>query len=496
MYFITFDLRYNLNNNKNFTIVQMNITDNHDQYARLRESYPVFTYKKYQINQSENGLAVTFVFKVGQDFVFKPGIRFHGRAFGTDLAISPATHSLIFHIGLVEMISYWKAFCCPTIHIEPFQLNQEQQQWWHKLFLYGLGEFFYSNGVPIDDTRMLSFSFDRHAPQLPAPDRPTGLGDEVIIPVGGGKDSVVAIDLIQRAEMNAIPLVVNHREATRRVIETAGHRANQQIQIDRELDPLLLTLNDRGFLNGHTPFSALLAFISVFAAHAHRVKHIALSNESSANEPSIPGTKINHQYSKSYEFESDFRSYVRTFLSNDVEYFSLLRPLNEIQIAAAFSALPRYHKVFRSCNVGSKSNSWCGQCPKCLFTFIILAPFMDAASLSDIFGKNLFEEAALSQTLDQLTGHAPEKPFECVGTTGEVNAAVLHIINEYNRLGRPLPALLKHYQSRPPTEQPGRHGPLAAYLNDFNQHHHLSQPFAEMINKRIISNHPKNQLPA
>ena len=463
----------------------MDKANNLGQYNQLRELHPVFTYNEYQVNQSEKGLTVTFFFQVGQDFVFKPVIHFYGKTFGTGLHISPAIHSMIFHIGLVEMISYWKAFCCPTIHIKPFKLDKEQQRWWQKLFRYGLGEFFYTNGIPMDDNKMLSFSFDHKAPQLAPPAISAKLNNEVLIPVGGGKDSVVALDMIKRAGMNAIPLVVNHREATRRVIETAGYTQDQHIHIDRHLDPLLLRLNERGFLNGHTPFSALLAFISLFAAQSKKVKYIALSNESSANEPSIPGTNINHQYSKSFEFESDFRSYTSKYLSNDIQYFSLLRPLNEIQIAAAFSTLHRYHHIFRSCNVGSKDNSWCGECSKCLFTCIILSPFKKSTHLSDIFGKDLFEDHNLLEVFNQLTGHTSQKPFECVGTTGEVNAAVLHVINDYKQAGIPLPVLLRHYENTHIERQSEHHDTLSSYLDHVNHDHHLTQPFVEIINKEI-----------
>jgi hypothetical protein len=65
-------------------------------------------------------------------------------------------------------------------------------------------------------------------------------------------------------------------------------------------------------------------------------KYIVLSNEGSANEPTVIGTNINHQYSKTYEFECDFYQYTKKYFNIDIKYFSLLRPIKEIQIAYLF----------------------------------------------------------------------------------------------------------------------------------------------------------------
>ena len=147
----------------------------------------------------------------------------------------------------------------------------------------------------------------------------------------------------------------------------------------------------------------------------------AQQRENSANESTVRGEKVNHQYSKSLEFENDFREYVRTYIGSEYDYFSFLRPLNEIGIARLFASIPLYHSLFRSCNAGSKTDSWCGKCPKCLFAFIILCPFLGIGKTSLIFGKNLLDDMDLQGFLDELCGKAAVKPFECVGTVDEVN---------------------------------------------------------------------------
>ena len=247
--------------------------------------------------------------------------------------------------------------------------------------------------------------------------------ERTLVPIGGGKDSVVTLECL-RNEIPVIPLIVNPRGATLNCVKTAGYKENEFIVINRTLDPTMLKLNAEDYLNGHTPFSALLAFISVLVAFGSRSKYIALSNENSANESTVPGTNINHQYSKSIEFESDFRHYVAENINDEVQYFSFLRPLSELQIAKLFSQCEAYHPVFRSCNAGSKTDSWCGKCPKCLFTWIILSPFLSREKLTVIFGKDLMADESLRPILEELNGTAAVKPFECVGTVEEVRACL------------------------------------------------------------------------
>jgi hypothetical protein len=205
---------------------------------------------------------------------------------------------------------------------------------------------------------------------------------------------------------------------------------------------------------------------------------IILSNESSANEPTIPGTGINHQYSKSYEFERDFRDYAREFISPGYNYFSLLRPLDEIGIARLFSGMPEFFHSFRSCNAGSKTDSWCGECPKCLFTYIMLSPFMEARLLVDIFGKDLLNDPSLKEILDQLTGRSETKPFECIGTIDEVNAALQAVIERHT--GNPLPELLSYYQSGA-VGRPGPRDSISGHLNSRNLEHFVPPQYLSLL---------------
>lgn len=228
---------------------------------------------------------------------------------------------------------------------------------------------------------------------------------------------------------------------------TGGFKNSHVVEVYRKIDENLLKLNADGFINGHTPFSTLLAFVSYFVAYLIGLKYTVVSNESSANEANVCGEKINHQYSKSFEFETDFREYAEKYLGGDVEYFSFLRPLNELQIAKIFSSLTKYHRVFKSCNVGSKGEEWvwCGKCAKCLFAFIILSPYLYPDDLIEIFGKDLFEDRLLLETFLELIGRGATKPFDCVGTFTEVNFSISLTIQNLRKLGKKLPYLLEYY---------------------------------------------------
>jgi hypothetical protein len=211
----------------------------------------------------------------------------------------------------------------------------------------------------------------------------------------------------------------------------------------------MLSLNREGYLNGHTPFSAIVAFSSVLQAYILGMDYVVLSNEDSANESTVFGTDVNHQYSKSFEFERDFIEYEKTYIGSGVSYFSLLRPLTELQIAGLFSRYTQYHDIFRSCNAGSKKGVWCGVCAKCLFVFIILSPFLSQGRLRGIFGGSLLDFPVHKVLFDKLTGISAEKPFECVGNRSEVNIALCLTIAGLNKDHAGLPALLAYYVDTP-----------------------------------------------
>ncbi len=458
----------------------MQIFDKNNIFINIRKKFQYFIFENYHVSRNDSQLTARFFFNLSDKYFFEPEIIIPFKYFFTDNAFDrEIINDLVFHIGMVELISYWKAACPPEIIIKPRHLNETQVKWWKKLYYNGLGEFFYTNKINIS-----SDTFAKIYPDKTAGNKPFSFKtkNRIIVPVGGGKDSVVTLELLKKAGMPVIPFMLNPRNASLDCAKKAGFSRKNIFEVHRAIHPQLLELNKKGFLNGHTPFSALLAFISLLAAYLNKTGNIALSNEASANEPTVRNSAVNHQYSKSFEFEKDFRDYVSSYISEDFNYFSFLRPLSEFRIAGLFSGFHEYHNVFRSCNAGSKTDSWCGKCPKCLFTWIILSPFLEQEELKNIFNKDLFNDTQLIPVFEQLIGLTETKPFECVGAIDEINSALAITIRKLK--SENLPHLLKYYFSLDNYKK-YKNTDITKLQQQFNFQHFLSPKFETIIKNAV-----------
>lgn len=398
-------------------------------YEELRNKYQRFIYSGYEITKAEDKLRIVYNFEVPGLAKFNPSLEIplNHKLIIND-ALSPFAEKIIFSIGMVELISYWKIACPSRVEVKAGKLNEEQIDWWKGLYFNGLGEFFFKNGIsPRKNDFMTIETSGKEFPNFRADFATKGLN---LIPVGGGKDSIVTLEHLSKVKANNVCFGLNSTEAAKDSMEISGYSEEQRFIVSRTLDPEMLRLNKEGYLNGHTPFSALLAFVSYFVAYLIGAENIILSNEASANAASIPGTEINHQYSKTSEFEIAFQNYSRKYFSAQINYFSLLRPFAEIAIARSFCQYEQYFQAFRSCNLGSKKNIWCGECPKCLFIYVMISPFLNAKIVEEIFGQNLWKKESLVKDWKELIGIIPQKPFECVGTIEEVQYATYLIVNK------------------------------------------------------------------
>ncbi|MDE6426375.1 MAG: hypothetical protein K2K89_09635 [Ruminococcus sp.] len=414
-----------------------------NRYETFRGKYPVFIYKSFKITENEDNIEINYEFSIPELADFKPSWVFPK----PDVTVSDDLifKNLVFSLGMAEAVSYWKAVCSPEFRIECGTLSPEQVQWWKKLYFMGLGEFFYVNGINADFNNFIeikscgSFSGENiKRPELSG----------CLVPVGGGKDSALTLETLTRAGEKCRCYGINKRNSITKTVTTARLPENALITAQRKFDRSLIEYNKKGFLNGHTPFSSVVAFSAEITAYLHRLKYIVLSNESSANESTVIGQNVNHQYSKSFEFERDFHEYEEKYLKTGIYYFSFLRPLSEFQIAGMFSVHRKYLSVFRSCNLGGKVSPdiWCGECPKCLFVSLILSPFLTDDELTGIFGKDLLNDKSMTEYFTELIGKSEHKPFECVGSVDEVNLAVSLAIRK--RDGEKLPLLFERYKEQ------------------------------------------------
>lgn len=417
-------------------------------FKEYREKYKNFYYNSFNIKENDESIYIDFEFEIPGLTKFNPTIKILKKKFGFKSIDTNYVKNLVFNMGMVELVSYWKCTCSPNIIIKCGYLTEEQILWWKKTYFNGLGELFYTNNIKtnIIDFANITCLEDTNKYDY---EKINDTYDGYIVPIGGGKDSVVTLETLKIDRKKDYCFIINPKYVTLKCAELAGFENDNIIEVYRKIDENLLELNKKGFINGHTPFSTVVAFNSYFVAYLTSKKYIALSNESSANESNVVGEKINHQYSKSFEFECDFEHYADKYLKMPIKYFSFLRPLNELQIAKLFSRHEKYHSVFKSCNVGSKGKEWkwCCNCPKCLFAFIILSPFLYKQKLVNIFGEDIFEKEELLELFIGLIGKGDVKPFECVGTFEEVNYAVSKTIQKLEDSGLKLPFLLDYYKT-------------------------------------------------
>jgi len=305
-------------------------------YQTLQKKYPVFEYKGFKWEKNGNLITASWNFVMG-DITFNPKIEISANFSILELEKSEMDN-FVFHLGLAEIPSYWKATISPTIKISCGTLSKDQIKWWQDLLTTGMGQFYYENklevNVPALETSGPTFKKSK------------SVGTKTLIPISGGKDSAVVASVL-KDKMPVVAFILNplKNPSSLRVFNKTGIK--EKVEVKREIDQKLLELNKSGFLNGHTPIMAYLSFLSVLCSAIASCKNIAFGNERSANEGGVTylGKTINHQYDKSFEFEKKFREYNKSNLSA-VNYFSLLRPLYEIQIAKLFSRYPQYFNLF------------------------------------------------------------------------------------------------------------------------------------------------------
>ena len=455
-----------------------------DKYEKFRAEFPVFTYRSYTVDETANSVEISYCFSIDGLAEFNPSWSFpkpEGFSVKGDLTFE----RLAFSLGMAEAVSYWKATCSPTVRVMCGELSGEQISWWKKLWYLGLGEFFYVNGISADRSSFVNILSEGSFNCTAETERTAPEG--CLVPIGGGKDSALTLETLVKSGIKCLCYSINKRRSITETVRKAGLDDDALIIAQRHFDRSLVALNDKGFINGHTPFSAIVAFSAEITAYLNELKYIVLSNESSANESTVVGQDVNHQYSKSFEFEQDFHDYEEKYLRTGQYYFSFLRPLAEFQIAKMFVSHRKYLPVFRSCNLGSKVSPdiWCGECPKCLFVCLILSPFLTMEELIKIFGRDMLNDSKMMEYFIELIGQSEHKPFECVGSIDEVNLAVSLAIRKLEANGEALPLLFKEYKDR------GLYCPETIdYLNveccgSFNEQNLLPEEFKTILRKEM-----------
>ena len=388
------------------------------------KSYASFLIKDLEIFEDTGKVFLKYGFENGPDFVEEIdfGISFSGLTQPRRDALDKVLHLLRIAAG----ISYYKAFVPDDISYPA--ITSRQAGFFSDFYFQGLGEFAARNNLNLAALKR-SVRFEGSKENT----NPTNLGlkDRALVLVGGGKDSLVSIEALKSSGKEMTLFAVNPSKPIRACIEKSGLNA---ITVKRTLDPKLFELNEQGALNGHVPITGIISLIALASAIIHDYDAVVLSNERSANEETTfyQDVAVNHQFSKSFDFEKNLSDLITGEISTDLKYFSFLRPLSELSIAKAFSKCDRYDDIFTSCNAthrikNPQEQNWCGMCPKCRFTFLMLAPFMQQDRLVSIFGQNILDSIDHFEAYKEICGLTGQKPWECVGEREEAAAAFYNL---------------------------------------------------------------------
>jgi UDP-N-acetyl-alpha-D-muramoyl-L-alanyl-L-glutamate epimerase len=292
------------------------------------------------------------------------------------------------------------------------------------LYSEGLGEFAYVNKLE----RLPRPRFEAGPPTSGLAGPGNSDGARLLVPVGGGKDSAVAIEIARRSGLDVALFSVGDATPIVRTVHVAGL---PHLVARRRLDPGLGALNRAGALNGHVPVTAIVTSVAMLTAALNGFDTVVMANERSASHGNLTwdGVDVNHQFSKGLRAERLLRA-AAAELAPGMDTFSVLRPASELGIARAFADLPQYHDAFTSCNAvfridpELRATSWCRDCPKCRFVFLALAPFTTPEHLREVFGADLLDDDGQFADFALLTATGGNKPFECVGEEEESLAAV------------------------------------------------------------------------
>jgi UDP-N-acetyl-alpha-D-muramoyl-L-alanyl-L-glutamate epimerase len=376
-------------------------------------------------------------------FTLAPGPRWHTEA-------ARAAARLVF---LLAGVSYYKTAAPPVIDLGETAVTETELAFLGEFYRQGLGEFAYHNALDlsslrIEARRIEARRIEARRIEAPAPAHPrpaaAEAGHRALVPFGGGIDSIVVVERVRRLADVALFIVNRPADRFAAIEAPAAVTGLPIVRAEREIDPQLLRSAELGFLNGHVPVTGILSAIAVLAAVLADRDVVVMSNEWSASIPTLEyqGVPVNHQFSKSDVFEAAFRDVLAQSPARLPEYFSWLRDRTELWVGQEFAALAQYHSSFRSCNKAfytdpaRRFDHWCGQCDKCCFIDLILAPFVPAAEMRQIFavtGEPL-DDPALAGKFRSLLG-AGAKPFECVGEVNECRAAVLLAARREDRSG-------------------------------------------------------------
>ncbi len=289
---------------------------------------------------------------------------------------------------LLAGLSYYKAGAAKHIDVGSTPLGDAGRTLLEAALVEGLAEFSYRNDLALGDVVITGGVEPERVTVALDPSR-------VLVPFGGGVDSIVTTALLAPALEQTL-FVVSPPSGQFAPIELAANVTSLAIaRATRHLDAHIVA-GEASFFNGHVPVTAMITVLAALAAVASGRGGVVMSNEHSASEPNLRwrDLDVNHQWSKSWHAEQLIGDALAERIGGDLVVASFLRDRSELWVAQQFSQLEAYHHAFLSCNrafaqdPARRLTTWCGECDKCLFINLVLAPFLSRKTLRGIFTTN------------------------------------------------------------------------------------------------------------
>ncbi len=335
------------------------------------------------------------------------------------------SEALLKALHLCLGISYYKAFFPPKIE-HPYKITNEESRFWNAMYLNGLGEFIYKNKLNSNELAKFKAQKGKTGNRV----NRVIFNKSALLGLGGGKDSIVAGELLKEIGIDLATFVLATGDTSGQTKSVSKVMEVKLSPIKRRIDKQIIAINKLpGSYNGHIPISAVFGLVGAMQATSNGDSYIVVANESSASLPQLKWGKsdINHQWSKSLEFEILLQNYLHNYVSKEMVYFSAIRQLSSVGVAKLFSNYTQYFEVFTSDNSLFKIQQnlrehprWSKDSPKSLSSFILLAPWVDEPELLNIFGRNFLDLPELEELFLSLLGLSKEPILDCVGTPSEL----------------------------------------------------------------------------
>ncbi|AOX03358.1 hypothetical protein BJP34_31460 [Moorena producens PAL-8-15-08-1] len=319
------------------------------------------------------------------------------------------------------------------INLVAENLSQPVLELFTKIYQGAFGQHWYENNIT--DYPGPELIYSQGSLSNSKPTSIFGDNSTVLAGCGGGKDSIVALKMLQEADVPFASMQYSHsvygkadiqHNLISGVLEYVTPIKKHKISIyDDFIDYPFLQLyfpDNSGIIVPETPVSI---FESLPLMLNEGYKYLALAHEKSANTGNLfwekLGKEVNHQWGKGYEAEKELNEFIQENILSNLSYFSILQPIYDFRIFKNLAKYPEVLPKIHSCNI---QKPWCKKCPKCAYVWLGLMAVFEPASVDAVFGSNLFDDDDLLPIFREMIGLAEHTPFECIGEIDESRLAM------------------------------------------------------------------------